>query len=87
MSFSSFYFGNIRTSARFGIGIGAVAMYYDAGLWKNGEETIKNYDTLKRETDGFINSVPVIRDIFGDMKSYGSNLIAPATKVTSSFLL
>ncbi len=70
-----------RIGTKSAVGTGVVATFYQAGLWKNSEETIKNYEIQKKNLNGFIDSTPVLVDILSDISRFASNAVSPATEV------
>jgi len=78
--------GILRTSVRLGVAGGAVALYHQYGLWKDADETIRNYDRLKTELLGFLASAPpVVIDVVNDIGNYGVKAVSPVTERVSQF--
>jgi len=47
-----------RLGTRAALTGGAVYLYYQAGLWKDSEETIRNYEKLKKDAQQLYDSAP-----------------------------
>jgi len=75
---------DFRVASKSAIATGVVGVYYQAGLWKDSETTIKNYDQNKACVNSFIDSVPVLHDIVGDISRFASKAVSPATEVSNA---
>lgn len=68
------------------LGAGTVLYFYESGLWKGSDETIKNYAKLQAEWDAAYKSFPpVIVKCVSEAKETVGSSTAPYTKAVTDF--
>jgi len=70
-----------RFSTKYGLASGSVYVYYQAGLWKSSDETLKNYEILKKDVANFISGYPETKKILVSTTESVQSTVAPYTKV------
>jgi hypothetical protein len=72
----------LRFGTKTGLAGGACYIYYDAGLWKNSDETIVNYEQFKKDVVSAYNKTPEDVQKWGEYcKSTVSVNVEPYSKV------
>jgi len=76
----------VMFSTKTALGAGVVYYYYETGLWKGSEETIKNYEKVKSDWDRlYKSSPPVLVSTISEAKGAVVSSIHPYKKAVSEF--
>jgi len=75
----------IRISTKAGLAGGTVYLYYEAGLWKGTDETIDNYEQLRKEAQTVYNANPDVKKWLEYISSSVSSNVKPYSDAVSNF--
>ncbi|CAG7713868.1 unnamed protein product [Allacma fusca] len=75
----------IRISTKAGVGGGVVYYAYELGLWKNSDQTIKNYAIFKQDVNGFLESSPALVEYVKTAGDSVQTSVKPITEPVSNF--
>jgi hypothetical protein len=75
----------IRVSTKYGVAGGIVYYVYELGLWKNSDETIKNYENFRKDVQGFLDSSPALVEYVKAAGESAQSSVKPVTEPVSNF--
>ncbi|CAL8137956.1 unnamed protein product [Orchesella dallaii] len=75
----------IRISTKAGLAGGTVYLYYEAGLWKGTDETIDNYEKLRKDAEVVYNANPDVKKWLEYVSSSVSSNVKPYSDAITNF--
>jgi len=75
----------IKLSTKVGLTGGTVYLYYEAGLWKGTDETIENYEKLKKELQKNVDANQDVKKWAEFISSSVSSNVKPYSEAVANF--